>query len=135
MRDDNARLASIIRTLEEGGGHHLVEADEQTEIVGWLKELHERRMKADADAEASAMKTFTGTTFSLTEEEAKRVWDSLKAGKQIAYAPGPCRRCKGTGLAEIFVRSGCFGPETRHERCFSCQGTGTDKHRIAVPEV
>jgi len=121
----------MIQTLEEEGGHHLVEADEQTEILAWLKELHERRIEEDAEATASAMKALV--EWGLTQDEATLVWDNLRNGKGVEYESGKCRKCGGKGRVEKGSPSGCFGFEYKHEDCFTCRGTGTDSKRIKVP--
>ncbi len=58
----------------------------------------------------------------------------LHAGKKYETEEGPCRKCGGTGRIEVFVRSTCFGSETRDEECLLCHGSGTDKKRIKVPD-
>jgi hypothetical protein len=43
MQTDAQKLDDMIQTLIEEEGHHLVDVDEQADIIGWLKELRDLR--------------------------------------------------------------------------------------------
>ena len=132
-KDDTERLAAFIQDMQGWMppfimGGELVHAEQQAEIVGWLKELQELRAMRAAETKASLMESLIGF-YGLTQEEAQLVWADLDAGNGIQWEAGECRKCKGRGREE--EASGCFGLTMRD--CFTCSGTGKDDKRIKVP--
>lgn len=128
-------LEQAIEQVEAGNFLILLDGKGGKEkLAGWLKELHELR---DANAKrrrAETMDTLTGFS-GLSQQEAEQLMAYLDAGGKLEYEEGPCRRCKGRRKVVAYVRGGCFGSEDFEEDCPTCCGTGTDTHRIKLPEA
>lgn len=133
-RNADDGLARAIDQVAAGNFLMLLDGpDGKEKLVAWLHELRDFRVAADERNHHEMMNSLTDF-YGLTEEEAKRVIAHLKAGKEVEYEKGQCRKCKGRGQVVAYTRGGCFGSEDFEERCFTCNGSGTDEKRIKVPD-
>ena len=128
---DRARLERAIEQIGSGNILMLLdEPDGRTQLLAWLTELRDLSDRVEARAHADNLRTLQDF-YGLTEDEAERVL----AHMPFSTEEGECRKCKGRGKVEVFVRSTCFGQQTEDEDCLLCGGLGIDKKRIIVPEA
>lgn len=137
MKNDDEKLDRMITLLE--GFTFELSKEEQDALVTWLKELRETRARETARHKQQIMRVLMDRELGchgLTKEEAERVWAKFGAKEMPETESGPCRLCEGRGKVSRILSTDCWGNNmTERDRCFTCNGSGTDPNRIKVPEA